>query len=56
MTYESQRDLLQVVDRIFKLIDAVKAIQIKIDEVQVTLRGVTIGGQPTEDLNVKATS
>jgi len=55
MTYENQKDLLQVVDRIFKLIDAVKTIQIKIDEVQVTLRGVTIGGQATEDLNVKAT-
>lgn len=49
MTIDNQRQLIELADRVFKIIEAVKTIQIRIEEMQ--FKGVTIGGQKVEDFN-----
>lgn len=52
MTSANYQDLIELADRVFKIIEAIKSIQIKIEEVNIKFKGVTIGGHSMEDLNV----
>ena len=51
MTVDNQRQLIELADHVFRIIDAVRTIQIKIEEIHIKFKGVTIGGQKAEDFN-----
>ena len=48
MTYENQRDLLAITQKVFELMQYIQNLEVTVEDMNVTLHNVRIGGHKEE--------
>jgi len=51
MTVDNREQLIELANKVFAIIEAIKAIRIDIDEMQIILKGIHINGKDLGDIN-----